>query len=306
MRRVDPSHPFFTAPVLVLVISVFMIFVQFAQLDTDSESAIYGVMILLQIVVLAIPAGAFCYLKGGGYLARMDIYAPRKNSLPVILFGSATVILTSAVIKFGIFNLVYDYSLYGSSIDIDVGSVGAGLLMVLSLAIFPAVTEEFVFRGIILREYKECGSVFSIVMSALLFAFIHFDIVQFPIYFALGMLLAWMAFITKSVWTCVIVHTVYNLYAVFAEKYVWMFSTNPDSRILFWLILTVIWFVCGFFFIGAAEKVMRYCSDNGDSAPKQMKKGERRLNIFEAVTDKPFLIDAAVFGVIGLINLIAG
>lgn len=130
MRRVDPSHPFFTAPVLVLVISVFMIFVQFAQLDTDSESAIYGVMILLQIVVLAIPAGAFCYLKGGGYLARMDIYAPRKNSLPVILFGSATVILTSAVIKFGIFNLVYDYSLYGSSIDIDVGSVGAGLLMV--------------------------------------------------------------------------------------------------------------------------------------------------------------------------------
>ena len=49
MRRVNASHPFFAAPALVLVISVFMLFVRFANLDTDNEAVIYGVMLVLQL-----------------------------------------------------------------------------------------------------------------------------------------------------------------------------------------------------------------------------------------------------------------
>jgi hypothetical protein len=47
MRRINASQQFFAAPALVLAISVFMIFVQFANLDTDNESVIYGVMLIL-------------------------------------------------------------------------------------------------------------------------------------------------------------------------------------------------------------------------------------------------------------------
>jgi membrane protease YdiL (CAAX protease family) len=304
MRKAEASHPFFAAPALILVISVFMIFVQLAKLDTDNEAVIYGVMLILQIVVFAVPTGAFCYMHGKKYAFTLDIYAPRKHSARVIILGALLVMLASGVLKFGLFHFAYDYSaysLYGSSITLNTGSFGGTLLMVLSLAIFPAITEELVFRGIILKEYKPCGTAFSLMFSALLFAFIHFDLQQFPIYFALGMLMGWIVFITRSVWAAVIVHAAYNLYVIFFEKYVWLFSSNPDSDILFWLILTAAMFVCAFFFLGAAERVMRYCAENGDSAPKPLRKQSRRAMFVEAVTEKPFLAEVALFVIVSLI-----
>ena len=304
MRRVNASPPFFAAPALVLAISVLMIFVQFANLDTDNEAVIYSVMLILQIVVFSVPTGYFCYIRGKQYIFTLDIYAPRKHSVPVILLGSLLIMLASGVLKFGLFHFVHDYSaylLYGSSITLQTGSFGSTVLMVLSLAIFPAITEELVFRGIILKEYKSCGSVFSILLSAVLFAFVHFDLRQFPIYVALGMLLGWMVFITRSVWAAVIIHAAYNLYVIFFEKYIWLFSSNPDSDILFWLILTAAMFVCAFFFLGAAERVMRHCAENGDSAPKPIKKKRTRAALIEAVTEKPFLAVAVLFLVVSLI-----
>ena len=304
MQKVKASSPFFAAPALVLVISVFMIFVQFANLDTDNEAVIYGVMLILQLVVFAVPTAAFCFLRGKPYVFFLDIYAPRKYSVRVIVFGSLLTMLASAVLKFAIFHFVNDYSayhLYGSSITLNTGSFGGTLLMVLSLALFPALTEEFIFRGIVMKEYKVCGSFFSMLLSSLLFAFVHFDLRQFPIYLLLGMLMAWITFITRSVWSAAIVHAAYNLYVIFFEKYIWLFSSNPDSDILFWLILAAAMFVCAFFFLGAAERVMRYCSENGDSAPKPIKKKSRRAMLVDAVKEKPFLAEAALFIVVSLI-----
>jgi hypothetical protein len=176
--------------------------------------------------------------------------------------------------------------------------------MVLSLAVLPSIVEEFVFRGIMLREYRNGGIWFAALISSIMFAMIHFDLKQFPIYLDLGMILAWIEFITKSVWACVAVHIIYNIYAIFIEKYIWIFSTNPDSEVLFWLILVCALFICAFFFLSSAEKVMRLCVDVGERAPSVLKISARRVFMFDAVTEKPFLIACAVFAVISLINLI--
>ena len=304
MQKAEPSHAFFAAPALVLAISVFMIFVQLAKLDTDNEAVIYGVMLILQLLVFAVPTGFFCYLRGKKFIFTLDIYAPRKYSLGVVLLGALLVILASGVLKFGLFHFAYDYSaylLYGSSITLSAGSFGGTVLMVLSLAIVPAITEEIVFRGIVMKEYKPCGSVVSMLFSAVLFAFVHFDLRQFPIYVALGMLVGWIAYITRSVWAAVIVHAVYNVYVIFFEKYIWLFSSNPDSDILFWLILTAAMFVCAFFFLGSAERVMRYCAENGDSAPKPIKKQSLRAMLIEVVSEKPFLAVTAIFLIMSII-----
>lgn len=306
MRRIKASHPFFAAPALVFVISVFMIFLQFADLDTDNDAVIYGVMLILQLVVFAIPAGAFCFLRGGEYVLKMNIYTPRKHSLGTVLLGTFLVVLTSGVLKFVLFHFAYDYSvysLYGSSITLKVGSVGTGLLMVLSLAVFPALTEEFVFRGLIFKEYKACGTVFAMFISSLLFVFVHFDLKLFPIYFVVGMLLSWIAYIANSLWAAVFAHIAYNLYVIFFEKYIWLFSSNPDSDILFWLILLVLWFICAFFFLGSAERVMRSCAENGESAPKAVPKKKRKMLYFNAFLSRPLLLDAAIFLIMGIIGL---
>ncbi|MBQ9746884.1 MAG: CPBP family intramembrane metalloprotease, partial [Clostridia bacterium] len=155
----------------------------------------------------------------------------------------------------------------------------------------------------VMKEYKTCGSWFSICFSSLMFAFVHFDLRLLPIYFLLGMLLSWIAFITRSVWASAAVHIAYNLYVIFFEKYIWLFSSNPDSDILFWLILVAETFVCAFFFLGAAERVMRYCAENGDSAPKPIKKKSRIALILDAVTSKPFLAEVVIFVIISIIAM---
>ncbi len=304
MRKLSSSHPFFRAPLLVFIICVFMIFLQFASFGADSENVVYAVMLLLQTVTFAIPALFYCIINGRDFAASLPICLPKMRSLPVIVSGTLLLILTACVLKFGIFHFAYDYSvysLYGSAISLDTTSFLSVLLIVLSLAVFPALTEEFVFRGIVMREYSRCGAPTAMVMSSLLFSFIHFDLRQFPIYFILGMILSWLVYLTKSVIAPLIAHTVYNLFAIFAEKYVWLFSSNPDSDILFFLILVALTLVCLFFFLTAGEKALFSHAQREEAVAPTVKKEQRPAMYFYIFTSVPFIADVLIFLIVGIV-----
>ena len=307
MRRVKASHPFFAAPFLVFVISVATLFLMLVSFKSTNENVVYAIMLALQIIIFGVPSVFFIVIRGKGYIGELRICAPRKKSLPIIISGSLLLILVSSVIKFGIFHFAYDYSaysLYGSSISIDTGSVFSAVLMIFSLAVFPAITEEFVFRGIMMREYRMLGSLFPMVISSLLFAFIHFDLLQFPIYFVLGFILSWMVFLTRSVISAVIAHIVYNVFVIFGEKYIWLFSSNPDSDILFFLILVVLLLVCLFLFFTAGERILRYFADNGEAADTVPKDKKKKAMLFDAFLSLPMMGDFLLFLIVGIISAV--
>lgn len=307
MRRVKASHPFFAAPFLVFVISVATLFLRLVSFKSTNENVVYAIMLALQIIIFGVPSVFFLVIRGKGYIGELRICMPRKKSFPIIISGSLLLILVSSVIKFGIFHFAYDYSaysLYGSSISIDTGSVFSAVLMIFSLAVFPAITEEFVFRGIMMREYRMLGSLFPMVISSLLFAFIHFDLLQFPIYFVLGFILSWMVFLTRSVISAVIAHIVYNVFVIFGEKYIWLFSSNPDSDILFFLILVVILLVCLFLFFTAGERILRYFADNGEAADTAPKDAKKKAMLFDAFLSLPMMGDFLLFLIVGIISAV--
>lgn len=307
MRRVKASHPFFAAPFLVFVISVATLFLRLVSFKSTNENVVYAIMLALQIIIFGVPSVFFIVIRGKGYIGELRICMPRKKSLPIIISGSLLLILVSSVIKFGIFHFAYDYSaysLYGSSISIDTGSVFSAVLMIFSLAVFPAITEEFVFRGIMMREYRMLGSLFPMVISSLLFAFIHFDLLQFPIYFVLGFILSWMVFLTRSVISAVIAHIVYNVFVIFGEKYIWLFSSNPDSDILFFLILVVLLLVCLFLFFTAGERILRYFADNGEAADTAPKDAKKKAMLFDAFLSLPMMGDFLLFLIVGIISAV--
>lgn len=307
MRRVKASHPFFAAPFLVFVISVATLFLRLVSFKSTNENVVYAIMLALQIIIFGVPSVFFIVIRGKGYIGELRICMPRKKSLPIIISGSLLLILVSSVIKFGIFHFAYDYSaysLYGSSISIDTGSVFSAVLMIFSLAVFPAITEEFVFRGIMMREYRMLGSLLPMVISSLLFAFIHFDLLQFPIYFVLGFILSWMVFLTRSVISAVIAHIVYNVFVIFGEKYIWLFSSNPDSDILFFLILVVFLLVCLFLFFTAGERILRYFADNGEAADTAPKDAKKKAMLFDAFLSLPMMGDFLLFLIVGIISAV--
>lgn len=89
-------------------------------------------------------------------------------------------------------------------------------LAMLAVAIAPLV-EEFVFRGLIqTRIERKIGSAGGIGVAAALFAAVHLLPWIFPLHFFLGIALGYSVYITRSIWTGVILHAANNATALLA------------------------------------------------------------------------------------------
>ena len=87
-----------------------------------------------------------------------------------------------------------------------------------ALVVVAPVTEELLFRGIILRGFlANYGQRTAIVLSALLFAVIHVNPWQLLPAFAAGLILAWLAVETGSLVPCIFAHAVNNSAGFLAE-----------------------------------------------------------------------------------------
>lgn len=84
-------------------------------------------------------------------------------------------------------------------------------LMLFMIGIFGPFCEEFVFRGIIFRGYKNSGPVWwAVFWSAVLFALMHLNFNQALYAFALGMMFGLLVEATGSLWSSVIAHMIFN------------------------------------------------------------------------------------------------
>lgn len=88
------------------------------------------------------------------------------------------------------------------------------LLSVLTVAVAPALFEEFLFRGAIMGNLLKYGKGFAVFTSAIMFGLIHGNLVQIPFAFLVGLVLGFAALETKSIWTAVIIHFLNNLLSV--------------------------------------------------------------------------------------------
>jgi membrane protease YdiL (CAAX protease family) len=98
--------------------------------------------------------------------------------------------------------------------------------------IIAPVTEEMLFRGLILRGFlNRYTKVKAIIVSSLLFGIIHLNPWQFISAFMMGLLLAWLFIQTRSLIPCVLGHALANgisFIASFVDIKIQGFQYNPD------------------------------------------------------------------------------
>lgn len=97
----------------------------------------------------------------------------------------------------------------GGSIDFT-GTVPNVLLYYLTVAIMPAFTEEFAFRGVIMGSLRRYSDGLALVISAGLFALMHGNFVQIPFTFCCGLMFGFMVLKTNSLLPSIIVHFLNN------------------------------------------------------------------------------------------------
>lgn len=91
------------------------------------------------------------------------------------------------------------------------------VLLYMSVAIVPAFCEEFLFRGLFLRELLPYGRTTAVLGSAILFGLMHQNLEQMLYATVAGIVLALVAMECGSIWGGVIIHLFNNLLSVVDE-----------------------------------------------------------------------------------------
>ena len=193
----------FTAPLLVIVIGALAILVGklLEAISYESAEALFLSYIVAELLVFVLPGIFYVKLKPRGYAVNMNLVSFGFSKLPsvilmffVMVFGS---VLTNLLLSNGTLAELSKDALQMTGGDYLTSPLSI-LYVSLALAVVPAFAEEFIFRGILLNEYKNYGMLPSVCISAFLFAMLHFDLRLFPLYFLSGLALGFTAYVTRS------------------------------------------------------------------------------------------------------------
>ena len=132
---------------------------------------------------------------------------------------------------FGIFKIPYSGS---SGLFATPDSSFQIILMILALVLLPAIAEELLFRGLVLRSYEKWGTRSAIIISSLLFGLLHLDISSALATVFLGLLLSYIVVKTDSVVSGVILHLANNGTALIS-----MLLLSRFPSISYWMIIPV-------------------------------------------------------------------
>jgi hypothetical protein len=174
----------------------------------------------------------------------------------------------------------------------------------MAYAALPAICEEFIFRGILCREYEFGGVLRAILLSSLFFACLHFDLRNFVVYFFAGVILALAFYATRSLIGSMIVHFLYNLFGLFGQPYMNTLYSITGSSALFIFVLGTVFLLSAAIFCASAAKLYRtylYHGLKADYRGKASKDGADIKNSYFAVIKDPFTIACFAVYIVALI-----
>lgn len=94
------------------------------------------------------------------------------------------------------------------------------LLQLLNSAIVTPVLEEMLYRGVIYKRMSRMTREWiAIVLSGLIFGFMHFNVIQFVYASILGMVLATLVYVTGHFYVAVVGHIAANVVAILRNEF---------------------------------------------------------------------------------------
>ena len=104
------------------------------------------------------------------------------------------------------------------------------LVYLFEISVFPAIVEEMMFRGIIMRGLEQFGSLFAVVCSAAMFALMHGNFGQLILQFIGGIAIGGVVMITKNYLLGCIMHFINNSFAFIYTLLITPLVENPVWR----------------------------------------------------------------------------
>ena len=249
------------APLLCLCVMILMLAsgILMPLVFPDLGSA--SVLMAVYFISFLLPAAVFAVVlrKDNVYNFSLPSKGTFKFTLSSVLLLVCAAILTKCIIS---------YVTGGSTSQASELLSDAGLFeSLLCYTLLPAVLEEIVFRGIAFSVYqKTCGGFGAILATSLFFAMAHFSGKEFLLYLVSGIILGTVVYITRSVYSAIILHLINNTVSYFLENAVFKIASESKSGILAIFLVTAVTLLALFWFLFELEGVCkkRYISSPDD------------------------------------------
>ncbi len=199
----------------------------------------YVTRIVVQIFAILLPLIIFTRSKNINFqkFYRFNKISPKNCAIIAVLGVSSqfigTVLKAFSNMIFTVFKI--PYSVESEAISVP-DSGGKFLVAFIGLALLPALAEELLFRGLVVRSYEKWGTKSAIIISALLFGILHLDISSLLATIFMGLLLAYVVVKTDSILAGMLLHLVNNFTAIISILLVTKFPYVPH---IIWLIIII-------------------------------------------------------------------
>lgn len=261
-KRIKKTNRFFL--VLVILYLVFSFVIQYFTQSTILHSCLLelSLFVIGVVFLLCWKVNIKDYLR----LKKVDFI----SILLSILYGICLIPIVAVI---NAISMLFVENVASSSVS-DMVDQGFWISFVV-IAIIPAIVEEFLFRGIIYRGYRQARPIRGMVYSALLFGALHMNFNQLCYAFFMGIALAVLDEVTDSLIPSMIVHCLFNGQSV-----------------------------CLIYVLKLTEQLVNGIGNSGDALENAGAAVLNQSGIFAALlVYLPFAIGGAVLGIVLLVAL---
>ncbi len=261
----------------------------------------YLAVLIIQILTYALPALFYTRLRGKefGLRTRVRPYAP--SSILYVIHTTIFLLCGVTLLSIAMY-MVFPEGFTNSSAQTYASFAMNGrffdvLYLIIAFAVLPAITEEYLFRGVIAAEYEEYGVGIALIMNSLVFAMSHFSLERFPVYLFSGFVLTMCMYATRSVFASATAHAINNAFVLLSEKFVIHIADKQNvSFVLFVIIIGAVAIISAMLMCYEAQSLYKtYSEENVQSDYLPSKKSSVFRNIAEAFFTPTFLIAVIIF-----------
>lgn len=258
-----------------LISAVLMVLIRIAsalnvfKFISDKYLDLFYSLLIQVFIMFIIPLTLYCLINKVKPKYVFDMCHYKKISVKVILISVAIGVLAFIVnlIVSSFFNGIISSFGYGGisgSGETETITIAQFLLSIFTSAILPAMCEEFMHRGLLLQGSRHIGFKKSILISALCFGLLHYNIEQVFFAFVGGLIMGYVAVVSKNIWPAVIIHFTNNFiscYISFASSRNLLFGNLDEvlygiiSKLNFVVYVMMIALIC----VGVVIGILKLC-----------------------------------------------
>ena len=174
-------------------------------------------------------------------------------------------------------------------------------ILLLLVAVLPAITEEITIRGVVLSGYDNKNIYVACAASGLLFGIMHLDPQQFLYATVLGFILALVVRITNSIFASALIHFIINGTSITMQKIVSLLPMESNDTSLQALSISekisysITYAIIALVFSAFAYLIIKKLKDNNSKRGIVMDNKVRKSEDNERIFDIPFIFIIVVY-----------